>query len=142
MAKKSMKDAATAGTSVFEQIASGNTQQAQPTEGRIEVKEVIPVPTAPDVQDIQDIKDTQNTPDATATKDEQDAPNAQMRRRGRKPNPDKQPIERLNLKIPATLKQYLIIAAARASLEQERQVSITEYICDLVADDKARHEEE
>ena len=136
MAKKSMKDAATAGTSVFEQIASGNTQQAQPTEGRIEVKEVIPAPT---ISDAQDIKDAQNTPDATATKDE---PDTQMRRRGRKPNPDKQPIERLNLKIPATLKQYLIIAAARASLEQERQVSITEYICDLIADDKARHEEE
>ena len=130
MAKKSMKDAATAGTSVFEQIASGNTQQAQPTEERKEIKEVISVPTAPDAQDIQDIKDVQNTPDT------------QMRRRGRKPNPDKQPIERLNLKIPATLKQYLIIAAARASLEQERQVSITEYICDLIADDKARHEEE
>lgn len=130
MAKKSMKDAATAGTSVFEQIASGNTQQAQPTEERKEIKEVISVPTAPDAQDIQDIKDVQNTPDT------------QMRRRGRKPNPDKQPIERLNLKIPAALKQYLIIAAARASLEQERQVSITEYICDLIADDKARHEEE
>ena len=130
MAKKSMKDAAAAGTSVFEQIASGNTQQAQPTEERKEIKEVISVPTAPDAQDIQDIKDVQNTPDT------------QMRRRGRKPNPDKQPIERLNLKIPAALKQYLIIVAARASLEQERQVSITEYICDLVADDKARHEEE
>ena len=130
MAKKSMKDAAAAGTSVFEQIVSGNTQQAQPTEERKEIKEVISVPTAPDAQDIQDIKDVQNTPDT------------QMRRRGRKPNPDKQPIERLNLKIPAALKQYLIIAAARASLEQERQVSITEYICDLVADDKARHEEE
>lgn len=130
MAKKSMKDAAAAGTSVFEQIASGNTQQAQPTEERKEIKEVISVPTAPDAQDIQDIKDVQNTPDT------------QMRRRGRKPNPDKQPIERLNLKIPAALKQYLIIAAARASLEQERQISITEYICDLVADDKARHEEE
>ena len=130
MAKKSMKDAAAAGTSVFEQIASGNTQQAQPTEERKEIKEVISVPTAPDAQDIQDIKDVQNTPDT------------QMRRRGRKPNPDKQPIERLNLKIPAALKQYLIIAAARASLEQERQVSITEYICDLIADDKARHEEE
>lgn len=130
MAKKSMKDAAAAGTSVFDQIASGNTQQAQPTEGRIEVKEVISVPTAPDAQDIQDIKDVQNTPDT------------QMRRRGRKPNPDKQPIERLNLKIPAALKQYLIIAAARASLEQERQISITEYICDLIADDKSRQEEE
>ena len=130
MAKKSMKDAAAAGTSVFEQIVSGNTQQAQPTEERKEIKEVISVPTAPDAQDIQDIKDVQNTPDT------------QMRRRGRKPNPDKQPIERLNLKIPAALKQYLIIAAARASLEQERQVSITEYICDLVADDKARQEEE
>lgn len=109
MAKKSMKDAAAAGTSVFEQIASGNTQQAQPTEERKEIKEVISVPTAPDAQDIQDIKDVQNTPDT------------QMRRRGRKPNPDKQPIERLNLKIPATLKQYLIIAAARASLEQDRK---------------------
>lgn len=130
MAKKSMKDAAAAGTSVFEQIVSGNTQQAQPTEERKEIKEVISVPTAPDAQDIQDIKDVQNTPDT------------QMRRRGRKPNPDKQPIERLNLKIPAALKQYLIIAAARASLEQERQISITEYICDLIADDKARHEEE
>ena len=130
MAKKSMKDAAAAGTSVFEQIASGNTQQAQPTEERKEIKEVISVPTAPDAQDIQDIKDVQNTPDT------------QMRRRGRKPNPDKQPIERLNLKIPAALKQYLIIAAARASLEQERQISITEYICDLIADDKSRQEEE
>lgn len=139
MAKKSMKDAATAGTSVFDQIASGNTQQAQPTEGRIEVKEVIPAPTT---SDAQGIKDTQNTPDATATKDVQNTPDTQMRRRGRKPNPDKQPIERLNLKIPAALKQYLIIAAARASLEQERQISITEYICDLIADDKARHEEE
>ena len=130
MAKKSMKDAAAAGTSVFEQIVSGNTQQAQPTEERKEIKEVISVPTAPDAQDIQDIKDVQNTPDT------------QMRRRGRKPNPDKQPIERLNLKIPAALKQYLIIAAARASLEQERQISITEYICDLIADDKSRQEEE
>ena len=130
MAKKSMKDAAAAGTSVFEQIVSGNTQQAQPTEERKEIKEVISVPTAPDAQDIQDIKDVQNAPDT------------QMRRRGRKPNPDKQPIERLNLKIPATLKQYLIIAAARASLEQERQISITEYICDLIADDKSRQEEE
>ena len=40
MAKKSMKDAAAAGTSVFDQIASGNVQSAQDAENAIDVKDV------------------------------------------------------------------------------------------------------
>jgi hypothetical protein len=48
-------------------------------------------------------------------------------------------IARLNLKIPAELKEYLTVAAAKASIEQRRNISLTEYLCDLVrADMKAR----
>ena len=46
MAKKSMKDAAAAGTSVFDQIANGNVQNA------------------PDVSDVQDVQTVQGVKDA------------------------------------------------------------------------------
>ena len=46
MAKKSMKDTAAAGTSVFDQIISGNVQDA------------------PDVSDVQDVQDVKATKDA------------------------------------------------------------------------------
>ena len=41
-------------------------------------------------------------------------------------------LARLNLKIPVDIKEYLTIAAAKASIEQKRNVSVTEYLCDLV----------
>ena len=106
MAKKSMKEAATAGTSVFNQIASGNVQHAE------------------NVTDVQDVK---NVPD---TKDAKDV------------NKEGVELARLNLKIPAELKEYLTVAAAKASIEQRRNISLTQYLCDLVTADMERHKNE
>lgn len=94
MARKSMKDAAAAGTSVFDQIASGNAQNAT---------------------DVQDVKDV---------------------------NKKGEPLERLNLKIPAEIKEYLTIAAAKASIEQRRNISLTQYLCDLVTADMEKHKDD
>lgn len=98
MAKKSMKDAAAAGTSVFDQIASGNVQSVQ------------------DVTDAQDVKNVKDV------------------------NKKGEPLERLNLKIPAEIKEYLTVAAAKASIAQRRNISLTEYLCDLVRADKEKNE--
>ena len=95
MAKKSMKAAAAAGTSVFDKIASGNVQNTKD---------------AKDVQDVQNVQDAQNTKAAPR-------------------------LERLNLKIPADIKEYLTVAAAKASIERKRNISLTEYLCDLVRAD-------
>lgn len=94
MAHKSMKDAATAGASVFESVAAGHTKEVQ------DEKEVLDV----DKNGI--------------------------------------PLERLNLKVPAELKEYLIMAAARASIEQRRKISPTQYLCGLLYEDKKKHENE
>ena len=99
MAKKSMKDAAAAGTSVFDQIASGNVQSVQ---------DVI------DVQDVKNVKDV---------------------------NKKGEPLERLNLKIPAEIKEYLTVAAAKASIAQRRNISLTEYLIQLVREDMAKNNE-
>jgi hypothetical protein len=109
MAKKSMKAAATAGTSVFAQIASGNVQNAE------------------DVNDVQDVQDAQ---DAKAVKNVKDV------------NKEGVELARLNLKIPAKLKEYLTIAAAKASIEQRRNISLTQYLCDLVTADMERHKDQ
>lgn len=99
MAKKSMKDAAAAGTSVFDQIASGNVQNAQGVK---------------DVQDVQDVQDV---------------------------NKKGEPLERLNLKIPAEIKEYLTVAAAKASIAQRRNISLTEYLIQIVREDMAKNNE-
>lgn len=99
MAKKSMKDAAAAGTSVFDQIASGNVQSTQ------------------DVLDVKNVKSVKDV------------------------NKKGEPLERLNLKIPAEIKEYLTVAAAKASIEQRRNISLTEYLCDLVRADMAQNNE-
>ena len=106
MAKKSIKDTAAAGTSVFDQIASGNVQHAE------------------NVTDVQDVK---NVPD---TKDAKDV------------NKEGVELARLNLKIPAELKEYLTVAAAKASIEQRRNISLTQYLCDLVTADMERHKDQ
>ena len=100
MAKKSMKDAAAAGTSVFDQIASGNVQSVQD---------------AIDVQDVKNVKDV---------------------------NKKGEPLERLNLKIPAEIKEYLTVAAAKASIAQRRNISLTEYLIQLVREDMERHKDQ
>lgn len=98
MAKKSMKDAAAAGTSVFDQIASGN------------------------VTNVKDVKDAQNV-------------------NGGRPVKYTVPLERLNLKIPAEIKEYLTVAAAKASIAQRRNISLTEYLIQLVREDMAKNNE-
>ena len=97
MSKKSMKEAATAGTSVFEQIATGNAQ---------------------DVQDVQSVRNAQDVQ-----------------------QPDKIPMERLNLKIPADIKEYLQAAAYRES-SAKHTVSLTEYLCELVRADMEKHKDD
>ena len=92
-----MKDAAAAGTSVFDQIASGNVQSAQDAENAIDVKDV---------------------------------------------NKKGEPLERLNLKIPAEIKEHLTVAAAKASIEQRRNISLTEYLIQLVREDMERHKDQ
>ena len=100
MAKKSMKAAATAGTSVFDTIAQG-AQYAQ------------------DVQDTQSVEAVQPVKEKTA------APR----------------MERLNLKIPAEVKEYLQAAAYRES-SAKHIVSLTEYLCNLVYADMERHKDD
>lgn len=99
MAKKSMKDAAAAGTSVFDQIASGHVQSAE---------------NVTDVQDVKNVKDV---------------------------NKKGEPLERLNLKIPAEIKEYLTVAAAKASIAQRRNISLTEYLIQIVREDMAKNNE-
>lgn len=105
MPKKSMKAAATAGTSVFDQIASGNVQHAE---------------NVTDVQDVQNVQDAKNAKDV---------------------NKKGEPLERLNLKIPAEIKEYLTVAAAKASIEQRRNISLTEYLIQIVREDMAKNNE-
>ena len=102
MAKKSMKDGAAAGTSVFDQIASGNVQSVQ------------------DATDVQDVQNVQNAKDV---------------------NKKGEPLERLNLKIPAEIKEYLTVAAAKASIAQRRNISLTEYLIQIVREDMAKNNE-
>ena len=99
MAKKSIKDTAAAGTSVFDQIASGNVQSVQ------------------DVTDVQNVKNVKDV------------------------NKKGEPLERLNLKIPAEIKEYLTVAAAKASIAQRRNISLTEYLIQLVREDMAKNNE-
>lgn len=101
-AKKSMKEAATAGTSVFDQIASGNVQHVE------------------NVTDVQDVQNVQNAKDV---------------------NKKGEPLERLNLKIPAEIKEYLTVAAAKASIAQRRNISLTEYLIQIVREDMAKNNE-
>ena len=104
MAKKSMKEAATAGTSVFDTIASGNNVN--------------------NAQKVQYVNDVSNV------------------KKGGRPKKYDGEMVRLNLSIPKDIKEYLTIAAAKASIEQRRQISFTEYLCDLVAADRAQHNDE
>jgi hypothetical protein len=79
---------------------------------------------AQDAKDVQDVKDVKDTKDAKDT------------------NKEGVELARLNLKIPAELKEYLTVAAAKASIEQRRNISLTQYLCDLVTADMERHKDQ
>ena len=46
---------------------------------------------------------------------------------------------RLNLKIPTEMKDYLTIASAQESINRTETVSITEYLCTLIAADMKKN---
>ena len=75
------------------------------------------VPDAKDVKDVQGVKDVKDT------------------------NKEGVELARLNLKIPAELKEYLTVAAAKASIAQRRNISLTEYLIQLVREDMAKNNE-
>ena len=103
MGKKSIKEAAAAGTSVFNQLASGN---------------------------IQDAKDAQNVQDGKHLIGDRSTDKHGV------------PVERLNLKIPTEIKEYLTVAAARASIEKRSKYTITTYLIELIKRDMELHKDE
>ena len=78
---------------------------------------------AREVSDVQNAQDVQDTPKPA---------------RAARQKENKVPLSRLNLKIPAEIKEYLTIAAAKASIQQKRQISLTEYLCNLVKADQQK----
>ena len=86
--------------------------------------------------DIFDTITRGNVQDAEAVQHAQNAQNAK--------DVNKEGIElaRLNLKIPAEIKEYLTVAAAKASIEQRRNISLTEYLIQLVREDMERHKDQ
>lgn len=78
-------------------------------------------------QDAKDVQDVKNVKDAKDVKDT---------------NKEGVELARLNLKIPAELKEYLTVAAAKASIDQRRNISLTQYLCDLVTADMERHKDQ
>ena len=77
-----------------------------------------------DTKDVQDVKDVKDAKDAKDT------------------NKEGVELARLNLKIPAELKEYLTVAAAKASIDQRRNISLTQYLCDLITADMERHKDQ
>lgn len=71
----------------------------------------------------------------------QDVQNVQNAKNARGVNKKGEPLERLNLKIPAEIKEYLTVAAAKASIEQRRNISLTEYLIQIVREDMAKNNE-
>lgn len=106
MAKKNLKDAATAGSSVINTIVNGGVQYAQ---------------YATDAQHAERAENAERAEGAKHTT--------------KKERPK---MERLNLSIPAEIKEYLQEAAYRESSPQ-KFVSLTQYLCQLVRADMEKH---
>ena len=106
--------------SITEQAQAGaNTIENNSTVQRIARGGARRAQDAPSVQDVRDAKPTKNA----------------------KPAKDTVPMERLNLKIPADIKEYLQAAAYRES-SPKHIVSLTEYLCDLVRRDMELHKDD
>ena len=83
-------------------------------------------------QGARNTQDTQDTPFTQIAKGAQNA-TAEKKKAGR-PVTVENPA-RINLKLPTELKEYLSVAAAKASIAQKKTVSVTAYICDLIRAD-------
>ena len=49
---------------------------------------------------------------------------------------------RLNLRIPADVKEYLAIAAARQTIADRKPISLTEYMCNRIYADMEKHKDD
>lgn len=87
---------------------------------------------AQNTRNTKDTQDAQNTPFTQIVKGAQNAP-AEKKKAGR-PVTVENPA-RINLKLPTELKEYLSVAAAKASIAQKKTISVTAYICDLIRAD-------
>lgn len=118
MAKKSLLDVAAAGTSVFDQLASGNTINTQ------------------NIIDAQNTKNAENKKDAKNTDNKKDTnkPVGRPREYGER--------GRFNLLLPPDLRDYLILAAARESVTTKKRVSPTGYITKLIKEDMEKNKGE
>ena len=121
MAKKSLLDVAAAGTSVFDQLATGNTVN---------------------IKDIQKDKGAQKEKSTKKDKSVQKQEDAQK--------PTKQlgrPREfeergRFNLLLSPELRDYLIVAAARETIATKKRMSPTGYITKLIRQDMEKHKDD
>lgn len=115
MAKKSLLDVAAAGTSVFDQLANGNTQN---------------------IIDAQNTKNAENKKDAKNTDNKKDTNKkiGRPRKYGER--------GRFSLLLPPDLRDYLILAAARESIETRERVSPTGYITKLILEDMEKHKDD
>lgn len=85
-------------------------------------------------------QDSKNVYDALAAgnvQDVEDTKNAQNVQKEEKPV-----MVRLNLKIPAEVKEYLDVQSAKESILQRKNVSLTKYLVDMVKRDMQAHEGE
>lgn len=127
MPKKSLKDAAQAGTSVFDTIAAGNTAYGQQLQDRQDAQDVLNVQVEQTTW--PEVRPTTTTPAITT------------RGPGRPKKLDGPEIVRLNLKIPVEIREYLQAAAYRES-SPKHMVSLTEYLCDLIRKDMELHKDD
>ncbi len=118
MAKKSLLDVAAAGTSVFDQLASGNTINAQNNKSAEKVKST------------ENIKGAQKEKSTHKSNKQLGRPR-EFEERGR-----------FNLLLSPELRDYLIIAAARETIATKKRVSPTGYITKLILEDMEKHKDD
>lgn len=115
MAKKSLLDVAAAGTSVFDQLATGNTVN---------------------IKDIQKDKGAQKEKSTKKDKSAQ-KPTKQL---GRPREFEER--GRFNLLLSPELRDYLIVAAARETIATKKRMSPTGYITKLIRQDMEKHKDD
>lgn len=127
MARKlDIKQAAVEGASTLETIIK-----------RPDTKPAIPQYSQPNTTQTLTAQSTQDAPAAQDVPDVQNAKN-----KGGRPRKSAEPMERLSLKIPVSIKEYLTVAAARESIASRKKVSPTDYLCGLIRADMEQHKDD
>ena len=84
---------------------------------------------APDAKNVNNKQNAKNVNNANNT----------PAKPGRKPKYETEKMERINMQIPKELKEHLTIQAAKATMQRKTPVSLTEYLCELIAADMQRN---